>query len=236
MIFKKARQNRIFQDIVDQIQQAVVAGELNPGEKLPPEREMCTVFHTSRGTLREALRILEQKRLISIKLGSGGGAVVREPNGELIAENLSLLVRAKQGSESHLADLTAKIFGLLATAAATKAEARDVGPLKQLVANVSAEMEGQRTGENILLRMDQLLINEMGRISDNPLYVFFMQAALEAIQNFQPQQQQLFDDAQLKQHYQEIRLIVYAIAKNEHMQAGQLAEKHIRRLIQPAAA
>ncbi len=229
MIFKKAKQNRIFQDIVDQVQQAVVAGELSPGEKLPPEREMCSIFNTSRGTLREALRILEQKKLISIKLGAGGGAIVREPNSELITENLSLLTQALQGSPSQLANLTADVFGLLASLAAAKADAADVGSLKQLVAEVTDAMGEQPAAESVLMNMERLLLIELARIGGNPFYFFFLEAALETIKTLIPPSVSI-DETVQKQHYKDIRMIVYAVAKNDRKSATQLAGKHIHQL------
>ncbi len=72
-MFQKAKQNRIFQDVVDQIQEAILQGRLKAGNKLPSERELQEIFQTSRGTLREALRVLEQKGLITIKTGVSGG-------------------------------------------------------------------------------------------------------------------------------------------------------------------
>ncbi|NOQ45359.1 MAG: GntR family transcriptional regulator [Desulfobulbaceae bacterium] len=60
-MFKKAKQNRIYQDVVKQIQNAILQDEIKAGEKLPPERELCNIFKTSRGTLREALRTLDKR-------------------------------------------------------------------------------------------------------------------------------------------------------------------------------
>ena len=76
-LFRAAKQNRIFQDVVEQIQEAIIEGHLKVGDRLPPERELKEMLQTSRSTLREALRVLEQKGLIEIKLGMGGGAVVK---------------------------------------------------------------------------------------------------------------------------------------------------------------
>ncbi len=225
-MFKKAKQNRIFQDIVDQVQQAVVAGELAPDEKLPPEREMCTIFNTSRGTLREALRILEQKKLISIKLGAGGGAVVRESNAELIAENFSLLLQGKQISLAQLAAAAAEISGLLASLAAAKAGTEDIGPLKQLVARLTVIMENEQQDTNTLLQMDTLLLTEMGRIADNPTYTFLLHAILNVI----GRRAGTAGNEIQQQHYQEIRMIVYAIAQNERKNAALLTGKHMHRL------
>ena len=84
-LFRKAKQSRIFQDVVDQIQGAILDGQIKPGDKLPAERELGEMLGTSRGTLREALRVLEQKGLIEIRLGVGGGAIVKDPSDERIA-------------------------------------------------------------------------------------------------------------------------------------------------------
>ena len=230
MIFKKAKQNRIFQDIVDQVQQAILKQELLPGEKLPPEREMCSIFNTSRGTLREALRILEQKKLIAIKLGAGGGAIVREANSELIGENLSLLLQGNQGSLTQLLELVAVVFGQLAALAAAKSSAADIESLKQLVTMITETIEQHKSAESILIQMDTLLLEELAKIVGNPFYIFLLQAALHAIA--QPATHSLpVGEAEIKQHYQEIRVIVYAVAKNEQQKAAKLTVSHLQRLI-----
>ena len=58
MKFRAANQNRILQDVVDQIEEVILSGEIPPGDTLPSERELKDQFQISRGTLREALRVL----------------------------------------------------------------------------------------------------------------------------------------------------------------------------------
>ena len=227
-MFTKARQNRIFQDIVDQVQEAIVRGELQPGERLPAEREMCSIFNTSRGTLREALRILEQKRLITIKLGAGGGAVVREANGELIRENLLLLVRRGQASGTDLASLAAENAALTGSRAANRAGADDVEPLKKLVNRLSTLLSEDRPVPVLRREMDRILFAELARIAGNPLSLFLLTAALDALDRLRVSS--AGDRDTLKAHYQEIRKIVYAVATNEPAQAARLIRSH---LLQP---
>jgi DNA-binding FadR family transcriptional regulator len=69
MLFQKVKQKRVYHEVADQIEEAIVSGLLKPGEKLPVERELVGQFDISRRTLREALRILEQKGLIEVKIG-----------------------------------------------------------------------------------------------------------------------------------------------------------------------
>lgn len=59
------------QEIVDKITSAIKSHELLPGEKLPPEPELCRMFNVSRTAVREALQILNARGLISIQKGRG---------------------------------------------------------------------------------------------------------------------------------------------------------------------
>ncbi|MDQ3298586.1 MAG: GntR family transcriptional regulator [Myxococcota bacterium] len=53
------------------IRSAVIAGELVPGERLPPERELAIKLGVSRLTLRSALAALTTRGLLAVKHGSG---------------------------------------------------------------------------------------------------------------------------------------------------------------------
>ena len=118
--FKKARPKRIFQDLVDQIEAAIIDGRLKPGEKLPAERKMIEMFATSRNALRECLRVLEQKGLIKIKTGVKGGAFARSINTEQITESLAFLIRYRKVALSHLAEFREGLEGNIAAIAADK--------------------------------------------------------------------------------------------------------------------
>lgn len=58
-------------EIVSQITQAIANGDLKPGEKLPPEPELMTTFGVGRGSIREAIKILEFGGLAEIHRGEG---------------------------------------------------------------------------------------------------------------------------------------------------------------------
>lgn len=53
------------------VRAAILRGELAPGERLPPERDLAASFGVNRGTLRAALRELELGGLLSVLHGSG---------------------------------------------------------------------------------------------------------------------------------------------------------------------
>lgn len=59
------------QRIVTQIRQLFIDGELKVGERLPPERELASIFNVSRTSVREAIKTLAALDLVAIKKGSG---------------------------------------------------------------------------------------------------------------------------------------------------------------------
>ena len=52
-IFTPAQRVRTFEDVVEQIRNAVLDGRIEKGARLPNERELCRIFGISRSTLRE---------------------------------------------------------------------------------------------------------------------------------------------------------------------------------------
>jgi GntR family transcriptional regulator, transcriptional repressor for pyruvate dehydrogenase complex len=74
--FSTVRCTRAHEQIVDQLQQAILGGTLAPGTRLPSERAMMAEFHVSRPTIREALRVAENMGLISVRPGDREGSKV----------------------------------------------------------------------------------------------------------------------------------------------------------------
>ena len=63
-MFRTVSQNRIFEDVVNQIQEVILERKLKTGDILPSGRVLKETFNNNRGSMREALRVLEQKGLI----------------------------------------------------------------------------------------------------------------------------------------------------------------------------
>ncbi|MCG7624606.1 FadR/GntR family transcriptional regulator [Epibacterium sp. Ofav1-8] len=68
--------------VADEIKTWVVERDLQQGDKLPNETEMISLFGVSKGTVREAMRILEAQGLILTRTGPGGGSFVDKVSAE----------------------------------------------------------------------------------------------------------------------------------------------------------
>jgi DNA-binding FadR family transcriptional regulator len=227
-IFRKARQNRIFQDVVEQIQTAILEGELVAGDRLPAERELGEMFQTSRGTLREALRILEQKGLIEIKLGINGGAYVKDANADLMAENLAILIRSQNVSLVHLAEFREGVEGTVAGLAAMRSTAADNKKLSLLMEEATAIRNQGLDDWPEFVRVDEKIHTEIARIAGNPLYIFILQSVHENIHRYYDRF--LFvDEMQREENYQDLKQMVEAIKVKDAETASCLAVEHVAR-------
>lgn len=65
-----------YQRIVEQVEDAILSGEIPVGSQLSSERDLMVQFGVSRPTVREALRVLQSMGLIEPKPGTRGGPVV----------------------------------------------------------------------------------------------------------------------------------------------------------------
>jgi DNA-binding FadR family transcriptional regulator len=84
--------------VADSIRRQIIGGELAEGDTLQPEAQIIEEFGISRPTVREAFRILESEKLISVSRGSRGGARVHAPKADQVARYAGFVLRSKKVS------------------------------------------------------------------------------------------------------------------------------------------
>jgi GntR family transcriptional repressor for pyruvate dehydrogenase complex len=106
------------------------AAALEPGDVLPPERVLIEQMQVGRGTLREALRLLELQGVVTIKAGPGGGPVVARPDHHALSNSLALALQGTDATFKDLVDARRSLEAELARLAATNRSAEDVEALE----------------------------------------------------------------------------------------------------------
>ena len=89
----KAKSLSLVENVVRQVEDAIVAGEYSVGDKLPSTRELQRILGASLGTIREGLARLEQKGLLAVKKGTKGGFFVNDVTTQPMTESIDLLMR-----------------------------------------------------------------------------------------------------------------------------------------------
>ncbi len=95
-LFTPVETKRAYDVVFEQIENMILSGELKPGDKLPSERELMTIYNRSHPTIREALRMLEASNYIRVI--PGGCAEVCYSGTESIQDSISELLQFRQVS------------------------------------------------------------------------------------------------------------------------------------------
>ena len=77
-----------YRQVADELRAQIVTGVLAAGQRLPNEAELSRAFGVSRGTVREALRVLTSQHLIETLRGVRGGSFVAAPDPDRVVEDV----------------------------------------------------------------------------------------------------------------------------------------------------
>lgn len=131
------------------------------GTKLPTEVEMARTFGVGRTTLREALRLLEMRGVITIRVGRGGGPVVRQPQTTDLAEGLALVLQFQKATLADVVDARLILEPTAAREAATRVTPELLESLRETVDTMLAQPDGRVFGrENA--RFHSLIADTLG--------------------------------------------------------------------------
>lgn len=130
-------------EAIGKIKDMIVSGELAPGDRLPPEKELSERLGLSRSSMREAVKALEVIRVLDVRRGDGTYVTSLEPR--LLLEAMSFVI------DLHDDDSILEIFAVrrilepAATALAAGRIDRDgVAMLRDELASVSPETPVER--------------------------------------------------------------------------------------------
>jgi DNA-binding FadR family transcriptional regulator len=121
--FTPVRQARASGEIVSQIERAIFDGDLAAGDRLESERELAERFGVSRITVRDALRVLEARGLVHVKVGASGGAFVSATNVDQVAESISTMILLRRMTLSGVAEARTVVETATCELAAERADA-----------------------------------------------------------------------------------------------------------------
>ncbi len=155
---------RLVDRVVDDIQRLIIDGHLEPGMKLPPEREVAEQIGVSRTVVREAVRILVARGLLATR--HGVGTIVQQITQEHVGERLNLLLRTSGISLAKLHEVRSILEVEIAGLAALQATDDDVANLQRIL----AEMDDAKGSPEGFADKDAEFHTALAHTTHNPLF------------------------------------------------------------------
>jgi GntR family transcriptional repressor for pyruvate dehydrogenase complex len=216
------REPRLSDRVTAEIERMIVTGPLQPGDRLPPERELARQFGVSRTVIREAVRTVAAKGLLEVRAGSG--TVISNPKAADVAHSVSLLLHAGRSSIeiAHVLEVRRCLEIEIAGLAAERRTDADLAGMTEVL---------QEAGEyeqdtDFFVKSDVVFHTVLAQATHNPVYVLL----LESLADIMVQLREIgfrvpkTPSQAMQQHH----LIFDCIAAGDVAAARQAMETHLR--------
>ena len=160
--------------LIVHLEKEILSRSLKPGDRLPSELELQEKFSVGRGTIREALRTLQQKGLIEIKKGAKGGVFVKEVDAEQVRDTLTTLMRHQRISPKHLYEFRLALEPAIAAHAAERATPEDIKRLKRLLSEGIQIAESKKRVFHDFYNWENNMHLELATICGNPIFEWIL--------------------------------------------------------------
>src|ERR1700677_3808994 len=138
---------------------------LKPGDFLPAERSMVETYGVGRGTLREALRLLEFQGVISLKPGPGGAD---------LASTMVLLLQMKQAPFRTILEVRSAVEPVISRLAAERMSDEALGRLAESVDSMRRNLDDR----NMFLEDNKQFHDIIAWSSGNALFGYLVDSLI----------------------------------------------------------
>ncbi len=215
--------SRISKQITIQLCRMIGQGQLQPGDRLPPERELAELLQVSRASLREALRVLEMAGVITIR--QGGGTFVRALADDGLLSPLLLMLDVRGDLVGDLLEVRIMFEPETTARAALRATADNLAELERNVAAQGRLVEaGERSDD--WLALDRQFHVAIARASQNEVAVRVTRFITDMLQDVQ--RHFVASDQRMRHAFARQQQILLAVSEREPRRARDTMLQHLR--------
>lgn len=222
MKFREITPVRLYESVIEQIMELIKNNELEPGDKLPSERDLAEKLSISRGSLREAFRVLESRGLIKSK--PGGGRFIREIREIDFTDTENIIMSLKKSSILELLEAREIFEVKIAEIAAQRATAEDI----EVIEKALNRMNKEEVGDYKKTESDTEFHLAIARASHNFVFTNMTQLHLDLLKETREKTQQI--PGRQEKRCQEHQAILQAIKEHDTKKAGEAMLQHLRNI------
>ena len=131
-MYKVIQSSRLYEQIVQQIEESILKGTLKEGDQLPAERELAQQFGVSRTAVREAIKALHEKGFV--EAFPGRGTFIANGNSNSMRQSLDRILKSgTPDGAAHLVEIREILEPEIAALAAARADDQDLATMREAV-------------------------------------------------------------------------------------------------------
>jgi GntR family transcriptional regulator, transcriptional repressor for pyruvate dehydrogenase complex len=163
--------------VAQRVVRDVVRNGTRPGDLLPPERVMLETYEIGRGTLREALRLLEFQGVIALKPGPGGGPILLNPAASHLASTLQLLMQLNHATYRTIVEVRTAMEPMTSQLAAARISDKSLEELRLTVENMRDSLEDR----DVFLESNKRFHDIIAWSSGNVLFSYIVDSLVDIL-------------------------------------------------------
>lgn len=171
------KHQKTYTQVVDYFRERILAGELRPGDKLPPEREVAEELGVSRNSVREAIKVLDMTGVISSQQGSGN--YITCDFDKSIAQTMTMMFAMHRVDYSMISQVRYTLERQAFSLACDRATEEQIEEIEQLIAELDASDD-----ERVRARKDKEIHYKISKASGNVLIADILEACSGVIDTF----------------------------------------------------
>jgi len=225
-VLKQIDTKSLTDTIRQQLEDRIVNGELQEGEKLPSEQELALQAGVGRRAIREALKALEMKGLISIRKGSGAFVIRRDFDNyiETLMKNMHAYLRVNKANIGHFLQLRALIAGRIIGLLAMSPDAKTIESIEATVADQKRALKSEDTElyNQAHMRFHYSIVNSI----QNPIATMIYKQILDLLEPYMKSPGKDLKD--MKERILEHSRILNAVKKADPLKAQKAFDSHMK--------
>src|SRR3954468_21602452 len=135
------RRGTTSEEVISQLREMIHRGELRPGDRLPPERDLAKLLGVSRPTLRAGIRSLTAVGILQSRQGAGTFVAEAQESPTLDTGALRLLSALHGFTSDEMFEARLALEMSIAGLAAERASSEDMAQLAEEIAGMYASLE-----------------------------------------------------------------------------------------------
>jgi GntR family transcriptional regulator, transcriptional repressor for pyruvate dehydrogenase complex len=213
---------KLHEQIVGRIQALIRTGRLKGGNQLPPERELAAMFQVSRHAVREAIRILEEKKILRSRTGSGTYLIVEDESS--VVDLLARAIRQEKENLSEIFQFRRMIEPQIAAMAAENATPEDIRELEKIY------QAHRLSAENVpaCIRFDEVFHRAVAKATRNSIVLHMVERINDILAKSRGELSQ--SAARRRQSLAGHRKILAALRRGDAPAAYQAMYEHLTRI------